>query len=480
MNLTASSFLVLALLVGSLSQDHVDQAEPEDSEYPSVLSIDEAVAVALENAFVIRIAESRVDQARYRERAASGQLGPRITFDANYTRFEVEGGVSGGATGGGTGGATGGGTGGATGGGQGGFFAGSGDSKTVQISLVQPIDISGTTRASVRAAEFATLAQEAGLGVDVNDLKRDVRSRYFLVLQAQADVAIQAALIEESKQRLENARSRFEAGDIPRFDVLRLESDLLRSEQQLVDAYFRYVLAKQGLNVLLGWPVETEYEVVGVGELPGVEESAIDLYLVALRNRPEVEQLGFQIESLGQVASAEEAGRKPTLAISASHQRNIDPGFGQARSTSLGGLQLSVPIFDSGITRNRVLAAREDEEQAKILFEQVLLGISLEVRQALTQLMNAAQALQVAVQAEEVAREALRIARLRFDEGEGILLEVTSAQAELVAAQGSLVRAQSAYLTGYAELQRAVGRDDLGRGEERGEQEIQDEDSSGS
>lgn len=479
MNLTASSLVLLSLAAGFTFQDSIEQEVAEEPDYPSVLTIDDAVAEALENAFVIRIAESRVNQARYRERAASGQLGPRITFDANYTRFEVENGVSGGATGGGTGGTTSGGTGGATGG-MGGFFAGSGDSKTVQISLIQPLDISGTTRASVRAAEFATLAQEAGLGVDANDLKRDVRAQYFVVLQAQADVAIQSALIEESKQRLENARQRFEAGDIPRFDVLRLESDLLRSEQQLVDAYFRYVVAKQALNVLLGWPVETEYEVVAVSELPGVSESAFDLYLIALENRPEVEQLGFQIESLGQVASAEEAGRKPSLSISASHQRNIDPGFGQSRSTTLGGLQLSVPVFDSGITRNRVLAAREDEEQAKILFEQVLLGISLEVRQALTQLMNAAQALQVAIQAEEVAREALRIARLRFDEGEGILLEVTSAQAELVAAQGSLVRAQSAYLTGYAELQRAVGRDDLGRGEDEGGQEQQDEDGNGS
>lgn len=464
MNLRFLSFVAVFLVAATLLKADEVMDEPLEPELPTQVNLDEAVAYALENAFVVRIAESRIEQARYRERAAGGQLAPRITFEASYTRFEIENGFSGGIPGG-------------TGGGSGFLPSGSGDSKSVQVSLIQPIDVSGTVRASIRAAEYARMAQEAGLGVDVNELKRDVRAQYFTVLLAQADVAIQAALIEESRQRLENARRRFEAGAIPRFDVLRLESDLLRSEQQIVDAFLRYSLAKQALNVLIGWPVETEYEVVPVHELPGVEESAFDLYLIAIANRPEVEQLGFQIESLGESASAEEAGRRPSLAISASHQRNIDPGFGQARATTLGGIQLTLPITDGGIARNRVLAARAEEEQAKILFEQVLLGISLEVRQALTQLLNSAQALGVAIKAEEVAREALRIAQVRFDEGEGILLEVTSAQSELVAAQGALVRAQSAYLTGYAELQRAVGRDDLGR--ETGEGEEIDNDESG-
>src|SRR5690349_24405571 len=63
------------------------------------LSLDDALAIAMRNAFSLRIAESKIEKARQQERQAKAVFGPTVTVQGNYTRFE--GSVSGtGSTGG--------------------------------------------------------------------------------------------------------------------------------------------------------------------------------------------------------------------------------------------------------------------------------------------------------------------------------------------------------------------------------------------
>jgi outer membrane protein TolC len=150
--------------------------------------------------------------------------------------------------------------------------------------------------------------------------------------------------------------------------------------------------------------------------------------------------------------------------LSAAHNRVIDPPMGSSDNGTIGTLALSYPVFDSGITRSRVRAARQDENSAMIGLEQVTLAVVLDVRASYTRLATAKESLAVALDSEKLATEALRLAQLRYDEGAGILIDVTAAQADLTAARGSVQSAKYEYLTAYSALQRAVGRDDLGQG----------------
>jgi outer membrane protein TolC len=61
----------------------------------------------------------------------------------------------------------------------------------------------------------------------------------------------------------------------------------------------------------------------------------------------------------------------------------------------------------------------------------------------------------------DAALEAYRIARIRYREDVAIQLEVITAQAQLTNARATLVNARYAYLSSYAELQKAIGEDKL-------------------
>jgi outer membrane protein TolC len=157
----------------------------------------------------------------------------------------------------------------------------------------------------------------------------------------------------------------------------------------------------------------------------------------------------------------ERGGLAPSLNLSATYTRSINPGpFARENQTTLGAT-LSFPLWDSGITRARVRAAREDEVQTKLALEQVRLGVALGVKSAVVRLRNAAVQVNFAKKIVEQQTEALRLAELRYNSGEGILIDVTSADADLRQALGGLVNARAEYLTAYAALQQAIGLDAL-------------------
>jgi outer membrane protein TolC len=404
------------------------------------LTVDQAVEIAVQNAYAVRLAQSAAEQARANQSAASGALRPQISSTGQYIRLAE--GVSNSAGGSGFGGST-------------------SDSKQINVVLSQLIDISGVTRKSVEARKFQKLASQMDVEREVNGVKGAVRTQFYLVLQSKALVTVQEEELRNAQLRLANAKLKEAAGDVSHFDVLRLETDAKRSEQALVDAQGNYVLAKQSLNNFLGRRIDTDFDPQDVPNLRDVEvdvDSAVEL---AQENRPEVKAGGYLVNAAGSLVSVEAGGLKPSMSFSAQYSRVIDAAPGQAVQSLFGIFSVTFPVFDSGITRARTKAAREFKEQAEIRLEQSKLAVELDVQNALTRLQTAKKALEVAQTGQAFARESLRLAQLRYDEGAGILLDVTTAQTELTRANGAFVTARYQYLSATAALQRALGTDDL-------------------
>lgn len=423
--MTILAHVGLAVMVGAYAG-----AEP--------LSVDEAVQIAINEAFAVRTAEIDVEKADLQVKLARGALGLSIGSSATYQRLDQstpQNSFPG--------------------------FTTQNESKQLQLQVNQAIDISGTSRAALAAARFNREAAEFGVESEINLLKQIVRNKYFIVSQAQALVAVQQAEVVAAEERLAKAKVREREGQIPPFDVLRLETDLKRAQQALFDAERNLELSKQDLNNAMGRPINTEFDVVPILGLPTLESSPEEYIATAMAERPELKQGDVIIKSLEKLKETEKRGMKPSLNISAIYTNNLDPGFGQSEHQTVGSAVLSWPLFDNGITKNRVQSAEKDVEKAEVQLEQSKLAVSLEVRSALTRVASAFRSLETARSAEELAAEALRLAQLRYEENVGTLLDVITAQAELTRARGATINAFYTYLDAYAALQKAVGTDTL-------------------
>jgi outer membrane protein TolC len=417
------------------------------------LTIDQAVDIALANAFSIQSSSANLERARQIEAEAKGALGPKLTLGASYARFE--GAASTGQV----------------------QFLGSvpetgplangpapslaNSSKQASVSFSQALDISGTVRKSVEAARLGRMSAHEALAAEVNAVRLQARAAFYDVLLAKSLVRVHTDAKVAAQARLDKARARQREGAVPEFDVLRFRNELSKTEQRLVQAQGALETAKQALNNVLARPIETPFDPVDVAETPRLPASPDQLVVAALKHRPEIRRTALTVKSLGRLAESQEQGARPSLVVSAVHNRIIDPPAGSRGHGTVGSVTLSYPVFDSGVTRSRVRSARQDEASALIALEQATLAIVLDVRSAYTRLATAVESLKAAQDSEGLAAEALRLAQLRYDEGAGILIDVTAAQADLTAARGAVHSARYELLAAYAALQRAVGRDDL-------------------
>lgn len=402
------------------------------------LTLDQAIDIAIKNGFSVKTASANIEKMRQKVNEARGSMGPKLVADGTFTELDKGSSVN--------------------------FGGGSmviqpKETRTAKFTLSFPIDIMGNINRGVKAARLSLDASKDTYDAQVNDIKLSVRQNYFRVLQAQEMVKVYEEALVGAKGRLSNAEKMFEAGTIAKVDVLRYQTLVAQAESDLISSKNALNLAKSAFNNALGRDVNTEFELAPVSAEPKPELDKDGLIAEAIKGRPEVRALLNQVSALKYVREAEERGMQPSLAVQAVHTQTLDTGLGGRKESSVGVIALSVPIFDSGVTRSRVKAARQDEAIAKTQLDQLRLGVSLEVTQALTNLTNALARIEVARKQVEFAAENYRLAKVRQEAGEGIALEVIDAQTEDSRAKAGLVAATYDYLSAYAALQRAVGKD---------------------
>jgi outer membrane protein len=407
------------------------------------LTLEQAVAIAEQNAFGVRIAGTQVERQRAQVDEARAGLNPRVNVGATYLRRTEEqvAQVAPGAPP---------------------IVVQPIDATTVTANLTLPIDISGAIRRQIDAGRANLRAAEQNEAAARSDVRLAVRRAYMNVLRAERFVLVQAQALANAQERLKQTQALFDADQVARVEVTRLETLVAQAQSDLIAAENALLLARQGFNLILARPIETPVALQDVTVLPTPRADPEAVVAQAQVQRPEARALAETLEALANVRRATEAALRPSLSAGITHQENIDAqGFtAQARST-FGTLNLNYPLFDGGSTRARVRQIRQDEETVRIQLEQIGLGISQEVRGAFVNLTGAQARLATAERQVALAEEVLRLARIRRDAGEATYLEVIDAETELTRARTGLVAARYDYLIAFAELQRAAGTDDV-------------------
>ncbi len=423
-------FLLIALGCCLL---HKGNAQPSDA-----LTLDEAIQLALRNNRAVQISERSVEKSRNAVREARGNALPQIQGNATYTRFDQVATARFGPQP---------------------IRLGNIENRTARITLTQVIDISGVVRTAVRAASVFVSISELEYERTRNDTILQVAQAYQGVARADEFVRVAEEALKNAQERLRIIRAQVDAGVAAQFDLLRAETAVAQAEQALLNARNQRELAAAALNNLLGRDLNTPVQVVKPTELPTLQEVALEtLTLQAYTNRPEIVAAERGVELARVNIRNAQRGALPSLLLTGQADFNLNTSpFNPRRETYTGVVVLSVPIWDSGITRAREAQARDDLEIAQLRLQQVKEGVALEVRQAYLNLQDAQKRLAVAQKGLEQATEALRLARVRFEAGVSPQLEISDAELAFTQAQTNFVNAQFDYLDAYAALQRAIG-----------------------
>jgi outer membrane protein TolC len=205
---------------------------------------------------------------------------------------------------------------------------------------------------------------------------------------------------------------------------------------------------------------------VGVAYNPLELGPAYDAVLAeALQTRPEILQGEANIAAAHRGVQLAWRSYLPSLnlSLSGSYQPLI-AGFSPRTASGEFVASLSVPIWDGGVGAARVEQAHASVASAETNRRLAVDQVTLEVRQAYLNLLQARDRVAVANAALASAQESFRLARVRYNAGvtsqAGVspLLELSDAQNALTQAENNVVSALYDFNSGRAQLDKAAGR----------------------
>jgi outer membrane protein TolC len=335
-----------------------------------------------------------------------------------------------------------------------------------QVKLVQSLYEGGRILSALRSARLTKEQSTLNYQTTVADAVRDVEIAYDDVLLGLDQIAVQEASVELLTRELNDTRQRFDAGTVPRFNVLRAQVELANEQPKLIHARNDYRIAKNNLANLMGFSVPKEtiedIPLILAGKLEAVPYS-IELsraIILALERRTELGALR-KAQALRQedVVNAK-AGYKPSIQAFGgydAHNTSLATDLGIIDHGWITGVQLSWNIFDGRRTQGRVIETQAQLERAGVDLDDTGRRIELEVRTAHSNFIEADETLQSQQKNVEEAEEALRLARARNEAGTGTQLDVLSAQTALTDARVTQIQALHDYCVARARLDRAMG-----------------------
>jgi outer membrane protein len=342
------------------------------------------------------------------------------------------------------------------------------------VQIVQTIYEGGKLIAAVHAAKITKEQALAQYQTTVADTLLSTREAYYDVLLAAQQITVHEASVNLLQKELEDQQSRYNAGTVPKFNVLRAEVSVANERPNLIQARNNYRIAKNNLVNSLGYNLPREvWEDIPLNlidtldavpyqvRLPDAIQQALGnrTELVALRKTEELQKLN--------IVDAR-SGYKPTVQLFAGYnwynaqftqQTNTVPELDQDIHGWNAGAQLNWDIFDGLLTHGKVIQAKALYERAKTDLADESRLIELEVRTAYSDFIEAQEVLDSQKTVVAEAEESLREAKARSEAGTGTQLDVLDAETSLTQARTTQIQALHDYATARAKLERAIGED---------------------
>ena len=309
------------------------------------------------------------------------------------------------------------------------YYKAIGNQHSNTVSASMPIYTGGKLSGTIKQAKAGYLISEQGLQKAYNDMRATVTNGYFDMLQADNMQKLGRESVERLADHLKNVEAQYEVGVVAKVDVLRSQVELANAKQSLIKAENAYQIAE-----------DMQY--------------CLDY---AAMHRPELEQAKQNVEAAKGALRVAISGHMPQIAASASQNWNDSNWPGDENGNWGVGVQVTMNIFDSGVTTSKIHGAEADLAKAHETYRDTVDAVNLDVRSNYLNLREAEKRIDTTKLAVSQAEEDYRIAQLRYMNGVGTNTDVLDAQVALTDAKTNYLQAMYDYNTCKTNLETAIG-----------------------
>jgi outer membrane protein len=410
------------------------------ADYPDSITIEQAVALALQNAPSVRQAESRLTAAEALTDVRRSALYPDVSLTGDYAHigpvpsFDLPG--------------------------SGTIELAPRNNYDFHVGLHHTLYDFGKTDETIRLAE--TSRRSAADNIDLAKFRIGYRtiSVFNSILILHQQITVLDEQLRTLNQHLDMSVKRIAAGTATDFDTLTIQVKIAVAQSDRVDATHALQNREIIFRQLTALPPDAPVNLSGSLESLRREFNTDSLITAAFQQRPEL-LLARDAETTAIVASKlASLNDKPHLALNLAtgFENGYEPNLNTLRGNYAAGLQVKIPVFNGNETRHREAEATAKLSTAQARTTDLEQQIQSEVRQAVSGVNSSLQKIASTDTQVRQAEEAVAMARVRYDAG--VITNLDLLDAEMTLSEVKLIRLHAFY--NYTEslnaLNRATGR----------------------
>jgi len=329
------------------------------------------------------------------------------------------------------------------------------------FSFGLPLFAGGRLTAGYKQANLGVKASQESVRLSEQETVFNAKRAFYGYLLAKEFSAVADEALRLAEDFMKNVKNLYEVGMASKFDLLRSEVQVANLKPQAIRARNSVDVAALGLKTVCGIDLDTPVEIKGELVAPPLDPVSGSIVEEALAGRPELRQIDYQRLMAGQSLKIARGSMLPTLALGGAYNvwgdaLNLRKGTWQNYYTI--NLSLSLPIFNGFEAHARVGQSKALIRELELTRQGLSEAIAFEVRQAVLNNNQARETLLSQEKNVEQAREAVRIAELNYAEGLATNLDVSTAQVALSQARTNYSQALYDCVISQAQLEKAVGR----------------------
>lgn len=332
-------------------------------------------------------------------------------------------------------------------------------SRSAAFTASYELDVWGRVRRANEASRAGLLASQYSRDSIRLSIAGLVSSTYLALRATDAQLAIANESLLSREESLRLVKTRVDAGLVSPLDLYEATGAVASMQAQQADLRRQRALLEHQLALLTANP-ELKIAAGDLRQLPLPPTPPAGLPADLIESRPDVREAEQRLIAANANIGVAKAGYYPKFSLTGSlgsESKSLSDLFGAGANTWALGIGLFMPILDFGRTTARVDQAKALNEQSLISWQNSLQTAYKEVRDALVNLRENAEAEAARNTLVDNTQKALDIANRRYAAGYSGYLEVLIAQRANNEALQNLVSTRQARLAAAVDLFKAIG-----------------------
>jgi len=384
----------------------------------SVLTLEEAIDLAIENNPAIEISDATVDISRAVVKNAKSAYYPQISSRLIVPFIGRESG----------------------------FF------------LDQLIYDFGRTSNSVKSTKAILKSRKFDKESIEDDIILSTIISYYTVLSESHIALAMEKKVVESEKRLEQAEGFYKSGRVPQIDVTKAEVNLGNAKLEQIAANNNLEVAKVNLQTVMGLEDSFfNFELEDSSDLTIMSYQLEESIVQALGSRPELKSLEAQKIAMKAKLNASKKEFYPELFGRTAYRFE---GKGAETPGFIAGVGVRFPIFEGFSRFAKVEDSKANIKRTNAELRSTKAGIVSQIKQLHLDLEFAKQNINVTKRTKESAEQSLNLARERYNLARASSVELAEAEALFAISNAQYMQAIYNYNINVARLERATGEID--------------------